>query len=194
MSFFRRFSTLAVLCAAAFSLAGCMPKDNAVNLIYAPDGAFVIPDHTAPRVVVAKFEDQRGRTDIGVRRDGTALAAASDVAEWVSQSLADALARTGLQVSVAPSLQMAEVGRPDAIVTGVVERAWLEEQSLGSCQASIRIQASLHRDYRPDVTRNFSSQQERKGIPGMKLIEGTLASTLEDAVFNAAEFIAAELR
>ena len=194
MIFPRRFSAFAVLCAAAFSLAGCMPKDNAVNLIYAPDGASVIPDHTAPRVVVAKFEDQRGRTDIGVRRDGTALAAASDVAEWVCQSLADALARTGLQVSVAPSLQMAEVGRPDAIVTGVVERVWLEEQSLSNCQASVRIQTTLHRDYQTDMTRNFSSQQERKGIPGMKLIEETLSNTLEDAVANAAENIAGVLR
>ncbi len=194
MSFFRRFSSALILCVAAFSLAGCMPKDDKVNLLYAPDGNAAIPAHTAPRVVVAQFEDQRGRTDIGVRRDGTPLKAASDVSQWVSQSLADALARAGMQVSVAPDLQHAQVGRPDAIVTGVVERAWLEEQSLSTCQASIRIQTSLHRDYRPDMTRNFSSQQERKGIPGMKLIEDTLASTLEDAVFNAAEAITAELR
>ena len=171
-----------------------MPKDSAVSLKYAPDGAAVIPSHSAPRVVVAYFEDQRGRSEIGVSREGTPLMASSGVAQWVSQSLADALARTGMQVSVAPDLQTAQVDRPDAVVTGVVERVWLEEQSLSSCQASIRIQTSLHREGRADVTRNFSSQQERKGIPGKKLIEDTLASTLEDAVTNAAEAVSAELR
>ena len=194
MSFLRRFSSVLVFCAAAATLAGCMPKNDAVSLTYALDGASVIPDHTAPRVVVAKFEDRRGRTDIGVRRDGTALSPASDVAEWVSQSLADALARTGLQVSVAPSLEQAQVGRPDAVVTGVVERAWLAEQSIGTCQAAVRIQTTLHRDLQADMTRNFSSQQERKGIPGQKLIEETLASTLGDAAANAAETIASVLR
>ena len=124
MNHFRRLSLLfcAVLMFAA--LTGCLAQNN-VRLLYNPGGSSALPVATAPRVAVVVFEDQRGRIDIGVRKDGSPFQPGSSVAEWVSQSLADELARQGAQVSLATSMAQAQAGQPDYIVGGVVERVWL---------------------------------------------------------------------
>ena len=131
------------------------------------------------------FEDQRGRLDIGVRKDGSPFQPSSSVAEWVSQSLADELARQGAQVSLATSMAQAQAGQPDYIVGGVVERVWLTEQSMTKYDAVIRIQTRLYSQKQGVMTKNFASQQEKTGIPGAALAEQTLSSTLGDVLKNA---------
>lgn len=128
----------AVLLFAAVALTGCLAQNN-VRLLYNSSGTAALPVATAPRVTVVVFEDQRGRLDIGVRKDGSPFQPSSSVAEWVSQSLADELARQGAQVSVASSMAQAQAGQPDYIVGGVVERVWLTEKNLSTYDAVIRL-------------------------------------------------------
>ena len=193
MNHFRRLSLLfcAVLMFAA--LTGCLAQNN-VRLLYNPGGSSALPVATAPRVAVVVFEDQRGRIDIGVRKDGSPFQPGSSVAEWVSQSLADELARQGAQVSLASSMAQAQAGQPDYIVGGVVERVWLTEKSISNYDAVIRIQTRLYSQKHATVTKNFASQQEKTGIPGAALAEQTLASTLGDVLKNAAMSIMGSLQ
>ncbi len=186
MIHFRRLSLsfCAVLLFAATVLTGCLAQNN-IRLLYNTSGASALPVATAPRVAVVVFEDQRGRLDIGVRKDGSPFQPSSSVAEWVSQSLADELARQGAQVSLATSMAQAQAGQPDYIVGGVVERVWLTEQSMTKYDAVIRIQTRLYSQKQGVMTKNFASQQEKTGIPGAALAEQTLSSTLGDVLKNA---------
>ena len=195
MNHFRRLSLAfcAVLLFAATVLTGCMAQNN-VRLLYNTSGSSVLPVSTAPRVTVVVFEDQRGRIDIGTRKDGSPFQPSSSVAEWVSQSLADELARQGAQVSVASSMAQAQAGQPDYIVGGVVERVWLTEKSLSTYNAVIRIQTRLYSQKQAAVTKSFASQQEKTGIPGSALPEETLSGTLADVLGNAAMSIMGAMR
>ena len=195
MNHFRRLSLAfcAVLLFAATVLTGCMAQNN-VRLLYNTSGSSVLPVSTAPRVTVVVFGDQRGRIDIGTRKDGSPFQPGSSVAEWVSQSLADELARQGAQVSVASSMAQAQAGQPDYIVGGVVERVWLTEKSLSTYNAVIRIQTRLYSQKQAAVTKSFASQQEKTGIPGSALPEETLSGTLADVLGNAAMSIMGAMR
>lgn len=195
MIHFRRLSLsfCAVLLFAATVLTGCLAQNN-IRLLYNTSGASALPVATAPRVAVVVFEDQRGRLDIGVRKDGSPFQPSSSVAEWVSQSLADELARQGAQVSLATSMAQAQAGQPDYIVGGVVERVWLTEQSMTKYDAVIRIQTRLYSQKQGVVTKNFASQQEKTGIPGAALAEQTLSSTLGDVLKNASLSIMTSMR
>lgn len=195
MNHFRRLSLsfCAVLLFAAVALTGCLAQNN-VRLLYNTGGAAALPVATAPRVAVVVFEDQRGRLDVGVRKDGSPFQPSSSVAEWVSQSLADELARQGAQVSLATSMAQAQAGQPDYIVGGVVERVWLTEQSMSKYDAVIRIQTRLYSQKQGVVTKNFASQQEKTGIPGASLAEQTLAGTLNDVLKNASLSIMSSMR
>ncbi len=195
MIHFRRLSLsmCAVLMFAAVALTGCLAQNN-VRLLYNPSGTAALPVATAPRVAVVVFEDQRGRIDIGTRKDGSPFQPGSSVAEWVSQSLADELARQGAQVSLATSMAQAQAGQPDYIVGGVVERVWLTEKSISSYDAVIRIQTRLYSQKQATVSRSFASQQEKTGIPGAALAEQTLSSTLADVLKNASMSIMGAMR
>ena len=195
MIHFRRLSLsmCAVLMFAAVALTGCLAQNN-VRLLYNPSGTAALPVATAPRVAVVVFEDQRGRIDIGTRKDGSPFQPSSSVAEWVSQSLADELARQGAQVSLATSMAQAQAGQPDYIVGGVVERVWLTEKSISNYDAVIRIQTRLYSQKQATVSRSFASQQEKTGIPGAALAEETLSSTLADVLKNASMSLMGAMR
>ncbi len=195
MIHFRRLSLsmCAVLMFAAVALTGCLAQNN-VRLLYNPSGTAALPVATAPRVAVVVFEDQRGRIDIGTRKDGSPFQPSSSVAEWVSQSLADELARQGAQVSLATTMAQAQAGQPDYIVGGVVERVWLTEKSISNYDAVIRIQTRLYSQKQATVSRSFASQQEKTGIPGAALAEQTLSSTLADVLKNASMSIMGAMR
>ena len=177
----------AVLICVAVAVSGC--AQNSVRLLYNPATPTAVPSVTAPRVTVVLFEDQRGRVDIGVRKDGTPFQPGSNVAEWVSYSLADELTRQGAQVSIATSMQQAQAGKPDYIVGGAIERVWLTEKNISNYEAVIRIQVRLYSQKQAAVTKNFGAQQDKTGVPGARLAEDTLASTLNDVLSGASSSI-----
>lgn len=194
MNIARRFSmaVCAVMLLAAAALTGC--AQNTVRLNYTPDGATPVPSSSAARMVVALFEDQRENAAIGVRKDGTPFQPASSVAEWVSQSLADELARKGVQVSVASGIQQAQVGSPDYVVSGVVEQVWMVEKGVSTYEAAMRVKTVLTGGAQPPVTKTFTVTQSKTGIPGAKLAEDTLSTTLADLASTAASSIMASVR
>lgn len=191
----RRFSLLSclVLLFASLSLAGCLAK-NDVNLLYDAGTPQAVPSATAPRIVVVQFEDKRDAAELGVRKDGTPFQSSSSVSGWVTQALADELAARGAQVSVALSMAQAQMNQPQYIVGGVIERVKLVEKSLTTYQAEIRIQTQLYSNVKSTVTRSFSAQQEKTGIPGAALAEDTLSGALAEALRGAAQSIFGNLR
>ena len=191
-----RFSLLScfVMLFAALALTGCLAKNNDVRLLYDTQVPQAVPAATAPRIVVVQFEDKRTSADLGVRKDGTAFQSSTSVSGWVTQALADELAARGAQVSVALSMAQAQMNQPQYIVTGTVENAQLVEKSLTTCQAAIRLQTHLYSSTQSTVTRSFSSQFEKTGIPGAKLGEATLSGALAEALGNAATSVMGSLR
>ncbi len=194
MKAFLRLS-LALCAVFALALTGCLAK-NDIRLLYDAPGSLTVPSATAPRVTVVQFDDNRGVTDLGQRKDGTAFQSSAGVPGWVTQAFADELARQGVQVSVALSMAQAQVNRPDYIVGGTVEKVWLSEKNLSSYQADIRVQVRVYStvQLQSPVTRTFAAQQEKTGIPGAKLAEETLSGALSDALTNAAAAVTASLR
>ena len=191
-----RFSLLScfVMLFAALALTGCLAKNNDVRLLYDTQVPQAVPAATAPRIVVVQFEDKRTSADLGVRKDGTAFQSSASVSGWVTQALADELAARGAQVSVALSMAQAQMNQPQYIVTGTVENVQLVEKSLTTCQAAIRLQTHLYSSTQSAVTRSFSSQFEKTGIPGPKLGEATLSGALAEALGNAATSVMGSLR
>ena len=191
-----RFSLLScfVMLFAALALTGCLAKNNDVRLLYDTQVPQAVPAATAPRIVVVQFEDKRTSADLGVRKDGTAFQSSASVSGWVTQALADELAARGAQVSVALSMAQAQMNQPQYIVTGTVENVQLVEKSLTTCQAAIRLQTHLYSSTQSAVTRSFSSQFEKTGIPGAKLGEATLSGALAEALGNAATSVMGSLR
>lgn len=191
----KAFLRLSFALCAVFMLAltGCLAK-NDIRLLYEAPGALTVPSATAPRVTVVQFDDKRGVTDLGQRKDGTAFQSSTGVPGWVTQAFADELARQGVQVSVALSMAQAQVNQPDYIVGGTVEKVWLSEKNLSSYQADIRVQIRVYDKLQSHVTRTFAAQQEKTGIPGAKLAEETLSGALSDALTNAAAAVTASLR
>ena len=184
------------LCAmlmAALALTGCLAK-NEVHLLYDTSATKAVPLATAPRVVVVQFDDKRTDPNIGVRKDGTAFQTSSSVSSWVTQALADELARQDMQVSVALSMAQAQVSQPDLIVGGTVDKVWLTEKNISSYQADIRVQTHVQRASQTMQTRTFTATQEKSGIPGAKLAEETRSGTLADVLSAAATSVAGAAR
>jgi uncharacterized lipoprotein YajG len=191
-----RFSLLScfVMLFAALALTGCLAKNNDVRLLYDTQVPQAVPAATAPRIVVVQFEDKRTTADLGVRKDGTAFQSSASVPGWVTQALADELAARGAQVSVALSMAQAQMNQPQYIVGGEIERVKLTEKNLTSYQADIRIKTHLYSEAKSTVTRSFTAQQEKTGIPGAKLMEQTLSGALAEALSSASTSIMGSLR
>lgn len=183
-----------VLCVLSMlALTGCFAK-NDIRLIYPSAEKLTAPSATAPRVTVVQFEDKRGTVALGQRKDGTAFTTASGVPGWVTQAFADELARQGVQVAVALSMAQAQISKPDCIVSGSIDKLWLSEKNISSYQAEVSVQVHKYGAAGEPVVYRHSAQQEKSGIPGMKLAEETLSGALADALTAAASALAASLR
>lgn len=183
----RRFSLLSclVMLVAALALTGCFAKNN-VSLIYELEGSKPVPSVTAPRVVVVQFEDKRAVPELGYLLNGTPFQTSDSVANWVTHAFADELAARGAQVSVALSPAQAELNQPQYVVSGSVEKIQIMEKGVADYVAEVRLQTHVRSASQEEVTRTFTAQQEKTGIPGARLVESTLAGALAEALSSAA--------
>ncbi len=170
------------------ALAGCGPQ-NTVNLKYVPLEGTVLPAPNAPRLTVVLFEDARGKTDLGVKGDGTPFTASGDVAEWISRSLADEISRMGPQVSYAKTLKEAQAAQPDFIVTGTVREVWIAEVNPTTYSTAIRFTFNLSNKSGRIYGENLSSHQERAGLPTASFVDDALSATLREVLGVAASKI-----
>lgn len=165
--------------------AGCGPS-NTVRMLYTPADSGVLPAPSAPSVTVVQFEDERPSAQLGVRRDNSSFVGNTPVAEWLSRSLADELARHGLQVSYAATLKHARIGNPAYIVTGVLEEAWLKESS--ATELSFTLRASMVVSGRKGrlSTEGLSASQSKRTLPTSGVAEELLLETMQELVRPAA--------
>ena len=165
--------------------AGCGPS-NTVRLQYKPAESGVLPAPGAPSVTVVQFEDKRPNTQLGVRRDSSTFVGTTPVAEWLSRSLGDELARLGMQVTYATSIDQARAGHPDYIVSGDVSEVWLKESSSMEISASLR--ATMHVSGRKGrlLVESLSASQTKKGLPSSDAAEALMLDTMQELVQPAA--------
>lgn len=187
-TFPRLFSGLCVALLWTLALAGCAPKDT-VRLLYSPVTSSVLPAPTAPRVAVVLFEDERGKSEIGVRSGGGVFSAAGSVPEWISRSLASEISRMGPQVSYAPSIQLAQSASPDYIVTGTVNKVWVTESGRLTYSSTVSIRFNVANRQGSVYSQSLSSSQEKTGMPNSDIVEELLTSTLREVLGVAASKI-----
>lgn len=181
-----------VLCLVllAFLATACGPA-NSVRLLPPPfmEGA-VLPGPKAPRVTVVAFEDKRqDLTTIGSRRDNTAFVTNDNVTQWISKALADELARNGLQVSYADSVNQARAGNPDYLVTGDVDQVWLQEKSATDLSTSMRVNYSVANRQSRIYSETLNASQSRTVMPMGSAADNIMLDTLRELIKPMAQKI-----
>ncbi|MFT4302102.1 MAG: hypothetical protein QM579_10140 [Desulfovibrio sp.] len=181
-----------VLCLVllAFLATACGPA-NSVRLLPPPfmEGA-VLPGPKAPRVTVVAFEDKRqDQTAIGSRRDNTAFVTNDSVTQWISKALADELARNGLQVSYADSVNQARAGNPDYLVTGDVDQVWLRENSATDLSTSMRVNYSVANRQSRIYSETLNASQSRTVMPMGSAADNIMLDTLRELIKPMAQKI-----
>lgn len=174
----------------AFLATACGPA-NSVRLLPPPfqEGA-VLPGPKAPRVTVVAFEDKRqDMTVIGSRRDNTAFVTNDSVTQWISKALADELARNGLQVSYADSVNQARAGNPDYMVTGDVDQVWLREKSATDLSTQMRVNYSVANRQSRIYRETLNASQSRTVMPTGSAADTIMLDTLRELIKPMAQKI-----
>ena len=176
-----RFFVSALLWAVLFALSACSPSST-VRLLHRPADAPQIPAPTAPSISVVQLKDARSNSYIGVRRDNSPFIPNDAVPEWLSRSLADALARQGLRVTYAPTLEAARAGQPQYIVTGELQELWIRENSNTDMSASVKAHISVTGHKGRLVNEGMTSSLNKQGLPSKSAAEELLYNTAQDFV------------
>lgn len=174
----------------AFLATACGPA-NSVRLLPPPfqEGA-VLPGPKAPRVTVVAFEDKRqDMSVIGSRRDNTAFVTNDSVTQWISKALADELARNGLQVSYADSVNQAKAGNPDYLVTGDVDQVWLREKSATDLSTQMRINYAVANRQSRIYSETLNASQSRTVMPMGSAADNIMLDTLREIIKPMAQKI-----
>ena len=174
----------------AFLATACGPA-NSVRLLPPPfqEGA-VLPGPKAPRVTVVAFDDKRqDMTVIGSRRDNTAFVTNDSVTQWISKALADELARNGLQVSYADSVNQARAGNPDYMVTGDVDQVWLREKSATDLSTQMRVNYSVANRQSRIYKETLNASQSRTVMPTGSAADNIMLDTLRELIKPMAQKI-----
>ena len=147
----------------------------------------------AATVAVVRFADKRGKSQLGVRRDGSAFDSATPVGEWAARSLADELERLGLRAGYAENLGQAHALKPACIVSGSVEEAWLKQDSYTDMAASIRVTVNMTKADKHIFTESFNASQQRTGLPSGSAAEDILLGAMQEIVQPAAQKLRARM-
>lgn len=169
-------------------LAGCGPS-NTVQLTYKPSDASTLPAPGSTTITIVQFKDNRTRSHIGIRHDGSQFVASNPVIEWFSKSLAEELARSGYQVSFSQSINQAKTANPDYIITGEVGEIWLKESSALEISATIKAVMSVYSKKGLIFSENLSASQSEKTLPSSSTAETLLQSTLQEIIMPATKKI-----
>ncbi|MBQ9406535.1 MAG: hypothetical protein IJU37_07355 [Desulfovibrio sp.] len=171
-------------------LVACGPSNNIRLLPPTPPKTVVIPSPNAPRVTVVAFQDKRqDQSIIGIRRDKSAFVTSDNVSHWFSKVLAEELARHGLQVALALSVDEARKANPDYLVTGHITEAMLKESSAMEMTASLGVSYTLANRLKRLVQESPSNAQTRTSLPSGDVGDKLLLETLQGLTKSMAQKI-----
>lgn len=132
---------------------------------------------------MVEFTDTRkDRNAIGLRRDQSAFTTMDNPTRWISHALADALAREGVMVSYAKSFDQARKANPDFMVTGKLERLWLNEPSTTYLETIVGAQFTIANREKHLLRENNKSQSSRNWPSTKSQVEEMLRDTMRDLV------------
>lgn len=172
------------------AIFGCGPSNTIRLLTPPPQSVSTLPTPNAPTVSVVNFTDSRlDPAAIGARRDGSAFITSGDVPMWISRALADELAQNGIRITYALDPDQARTSNPQYLVTGVVEEAWIKENSSTSLTVSMRVNCTLANRSGKIWTESCNTSQTRTLLPTGGAADELLLSTLKDLVKPLAQKI-----
>ncbi len=185
--FFRAMSLILV----TFLLAACGPGNEIRLITPEKTGESVLPKPNAPTVTVVEFKDSRNeKTAIGLRRDGSAFSTRDKPTYWISHALADTLSDHGLMVSYATNFDQARKGNPDYIVSGKLQRVWLNETSATYIETIIEAQYTLANREKHLLQENNKAQSSRGWPSSLSQTEAMVRDTMNDLIVPIAQKIA----
>lgn len=184
------FSHLLLIVLSLTLLSACGPSNEIHLLNVTPPKVSVLPKPNAPKVTVVEFKDSREETIIGQRRDASSFTSSDNPTLWLSHTLADALAKHGLQVSYTKSIEQARKGNPDYIVWGRLNKLWLKESSATNLETTIEAVVNLSNRQGRIMHEPSSVSESRGGLPSSSAAEVLLRSSMVDLVEPMAEKIA----
>ncbi|MBG0791458.1 MAG: hypothetical protein H0S80_13280 [Desulfovibrionaceae bacterium] len=157
-------------------------KTDGITLSYQPMG---VPARCAADMVVFKFEDKRPMTMLGRHNDGTAIAAVSDVADWVGWALFDELEKAGCH----PKYRTSTVAPGDGpMVTGEVLSLELNQTGATTYEGKISVRIMVVRAGRTVHIQKYSSQVEDVVLAGYAsetdIMQEVLRGVMSEAVPN----------
>jgi len=183
------YSTIAILALFIFTFVGGCSPSNTVKLTYKSSNASTLPAPGSTSIAIVQFKDERTKSHIGIRSDGSQFVTSSPVIEWLSKSLAEELSKNGYQVSFSQSINQAKTANPDYIITGSVEEIWIKETSALETSASIKVVMTIYNKKGRIFSENLSASQSKKGLPSSSTAEILLESTLQEIIMPAAKKI-----
>jgi uncharacterized lipoprotein YajG len=190
-----RFFASALLPAALLVLCACGPSST-VRLLHRPVNAPQIPVSTAPSIATVQLKDVRTDPYIGVRHDNTPFIPGSSPPEWVTRSLADALARQGLRVTYATDIETARASQPQYILMGELQELWIRESSRTEISANVKVFISIigqkGKLLNEGVTSSLSKQSVPSGAAAEELLYNTLQELVQIVAHKAQQAIAAQ--
>jgi len=176
-----RFFAPLLLPAVLFALCACAPGST-VRLLNRPAEAPQIPSAAAPGIAVVQLKDARPDPYIGVRRDNTPFVPGGAPHEWVTRSLADALARQGLRVTYAENIEAARASQPQYILTGELQEMWIREVSRTEMAVSVKTFISISGQKGKLLNEGVTSSLSKQGVPSASAAEELLYNTLQEVV------------
>jgi len=180
-----RFFAPILLLVALFALNACGPGAT-VRLLHRPADAPQIPASTAPSISVTQLKDTRPSPYIGMRRDDTPFVPNGSPAEWVTKSLADALARQGMRVTYAKDIEEARASQSQYTLTGELQEAWIREVSRTELSASVKTLITIAGPKGTLLNEGATASQSKQGVPSGSAAEELLYNTLQDLVQRVA--------
>lgn len=172
---FPRFPLILLAVALLLGAQGCAAP-NMINLKYTP---MDVARPCATSITVVKFADERGKEEIGEKRDGTAFYPVQPVGEWVSKAFFEELKKSGCAMNWS---QQDFGAQTEYVLTGTVREMWLRETSLTELSAEMTLNVRVTRGGERVYEENLSSRVERTKVPASGNAADILEETLKEIV------------
>lgn len=170
-------------------LSGCARSDLTLKYVSPPPEVF--PQAGSTQVCVVRTEDGRSSRNLGSRSDGSGFSTSSDVEGWVSHALAAELARQGVAVTTANSVEEAKARGAKVILRSRIDEISLNEASSISYSCSMRLYAELLDQHGAAFFQNtFTSSISKQVVPMPGVAEDILKEALEELVRPAGARVA----
>ena len=143
--------------------------------------AGIEPATCSNSVAISTFQDNRTESWIGESGRGKKFQSNPPVNEWITRALYDELKSVGCQVEYHDTA--GDFGT-DAIITGIVEQAYIKQDSWTKYNVDMRLQILITMGNKK-ITRTYRSTMTKRTVPGFSFNSNVATESLQDVMRGA---------